>query len=118
MPPSHDRINVAAEAAQPGSILSYYRALIALRRRERALHDGAERLIDVGNGQVLSWLREQGGRRIVVACNFTAEPQAASLGEAGRSGRTLLASYPGAPATARLDHVVVPPFGAWIAAID
>jgi hypothetical protein len=63
-------------------------------------------------------VREENGRRIVVACNFTAEPRTASLGEAGRRGRTLLASFPGAPAGAALGRVTLPPFGAWIAAVD
>jgi alpha-glucosidase len=116
--PDSERINVAAEAASPSSMLSYYRALIALRRREPALRDGVERLIDTGNASVLSWMREQGGRRFVVACNFTASPHAAALGEAGRNGRTLLASYPGTSAKVKLDRVILPPFGAWIAAVD
>jgi alpha-glucosidase len=118
VPADSERINAASEAAQPDSMLSYYRALIALRRREPVLHDGTERMIDVGNSKILSWVREQGGRRIVVACNFTASPEIAALGEAGRNGRTLLASFSGAPASAPLDRVTLPPFGAWIAAVD
>ena len=43
---------------------------------------------------------------------------AVALGEAGRTGRTLLASFTGAPPTAPLDRVTLPPFGAWIAIVD
>lgn len=118
IPADRRRINVAAEAGMSSSMLAYYRRLIALRHGEKALLEGGERMLDTANPQVLSWLRSSGGQRIVVACNFTAEPRTAVLTEAGRHARTLLASFAGAPAGADLARVTLPPFGAWIGRVD
>jgi glycosidase len=118
IPASRQRINVAAEAGLPSSMLTYYRRLIALRHGDPALLEGGETMLDTANPYVLSWLRTSNGRRLVVACNFTAEPRTASLGAAGRHARTLLASYAGAPAGADLGSVNLPPFGAWIGLVE
>ena len=118
IPASHDRINVAAEAGDAQSMLAHYRRLIALRRHEPALLNGGETMLDDANPHVLSWLRSSGNRRVVVACNFTAEARAASLSAAGRHARTLLASFANAPVGTDLADVALPPFGAWIGLVD
>jgi alpha-glucosidase len=118
IPASHDRINVAAEADDAQSMLAHYRRLIALRRREPALLNGSETMLDEANPHVLSWLRSSGKRRVVVACNFTAEARSMSLAAAGRHARTLLASFANAPVGTDLANVALPPFGAWIGLVD
>ena len=65
--------NVEAQSGDPGSLLQLYRRLIALRRREPALHEGRHEPLDAG-GDVLAYARSDGTRRLVVLLNFGAEP--------------------------------------------
>jgi alpha-glucosidase len=64
--------NVEAQAAEPGSILSWYKSLLALRRREPALRRGAIRFLEAGK-DVLAYERldESSGGCIVVFLNFS-----------------------------------------------
>jgi len=72
--PDHATLNVATQRRATRSMLSLYRALIALRRREPALsigtHVKAEAIEDV-----LTYRRFHAGRWITVALNFSAEPR-------------------------------------------
>lgn len=63
--------NVAAQAADPGSILSLYRRLLTLRRARPALHHGAIRLLE-GDDEVLQYERSAGNERLLVALNLNA----------------------------------------------
>ena len=63
--------NVAAEAADPGSMLTLYRSLIALRREQPALHAGrygGARL----EGDVFAFERQHSEQSLMVALNFGA----------------------------------------------
>ena len=63
--------NVAAQRGDPASILSWYRDLLGLRRREAALRRGTLRFLDERRG-ILAYERldEASGKRIVVYLNF------------------------------------------------
>jgi glycosidase len=68
--------NVAAEAADAGSMLSLHRDLLRLRRAHKALSIGDVRLIEA-DGDVLAYERAHEGERIVVVLNLgDAEQQA------------------------------------------
>jgi len=69
------RINVATLGALPDSILTLYGELIALRRRQRALVEGAYRALHVDD-RVLAYERRVDDERTVVVLNFTDEPAA------------------------------------------
>jgi alpha-glucosidase len=76
LPLSNDRalVNVERQRTDPHSMLSLYRALITLRRREPALSVGV--LVRAqANGAVLSYRRFHAGRWITVALNFSDVPQ-------------------------------------------
>ena len=64
--------NVAAQIADPASMLHLVRELLALRRAEPALSIGAMTLIDAG-GDVLAYERRHGERRLLVALNLGSE---------------------------------------------
>jgi len=70
----HREVNVEAQRAQAHSMLSLYRALIALRRREPALSVGVHVKAEA-IGSVLTYRRFYAGRWITVALNFADEPQ-------------------------------------------
>jgi len=64
--------NVAAQAADAGSILSLYRKLLALRRAHPALSVGVMRLLSA-HGHVLAYERTMGEERIVIGLNLSNE---------------------------------------------
>ena len=76
LPLSADRasVNVEAQRADPRSVFSLYRQLIALRRREPALSIGVHVKAEAV-GEVLTYRRFHKGRWITVALNFSDAPQ-------------------------------------------
>ena len=66
--------NIAAEHADPGSMLSLYRALLALRRSSPALSLGDYAEIAAADG-VLAYERRSAGERMLVALNLTHQPR-------------------------------------------
>jgi alpha-glucosidase len=67
------KVNVAAQIAAPASILSLYRALLALRRAEPALSLGDYEPL-IASAQVLAYQRRIGARRLIVVLNLSGEP--------------------------------------------
>lgn len=65
-------VNVAAEAEDPRSMLSLYRRLIALRRKEPALSRGSYIGIEC-DPRCLGFIREADGARLLVLLNFSEE---------------------------------------------
>jgi len=70
--------NVAAESADPHSMLSFYRQLIGLRNTEPSLTLGAYRLLHVTD-HTLVFERRLDDRGVAIALNFSGEPQPVSL---------------------------------------
>ena len=79
--------NVAAQSATSGSILSLYRALLALRRAEPALQTGDYASIGA-TAQLLTFERRLGPRRLLIILNLTDQP---ALAKTAR-GRVLLST--------------------------
>jgi len=71
--PGYERRNVASQAADPGSLLHYYRRLIRLRQSEAALARGSLRVLDTGRDDVLAYERADGQRSLVVIANLSTE---------------------------------------------
>ena len=68
--------NVADAAGDPGSLLSLYRRLIAARRaRSPALGARTHRSIFGVAPEVLAWVREPDGERVLVLLNAGDEPR-------------------------------------------
>lgn len=63
------QVNVAAQSADRASILSLYRALLALRRAESALRVGDYALV-AATAQILAYERRLGRRRLLVVLNL------------------------------------------------
>jgi alpha-glucosidase len=62
------------QAADPKSVLSFYRELLVLRRRQPALRAGRYRTLATTDG-VLAYERSRGGERLPVVLNLTAQEQ-------------------------------------------
>lgn len=71
--PSVGQINVDRQQRQPGSLLSLYRRLIALRQAQPALHAGDFTLIDAGDDRVLAFVRARGDDRVLVVVNVSGD---------------------------------------------
>jgi alpha-glucosidase len=74
--------HVAAQAVDPGSTLSLYRALLSLRRGEPSLHRGGYRPLDGPAGCFVYRREAPGERAATVLLNFTGEDREVSV-EAG-----------------------------------
>ncbi len=123
VPPTYTAVNVSAEEKEHDSLLAWYRALIELKKTNAAFAQGDNVMLDEANTKVLSWMRKApDGSQVVVACNFTAEPQTVNLaaGGAGLKGgnvKTLLKS-PGGADPGSLDAVELQPFGVYIGEVQ
>ena len=71
--------NVAAQADDPRSMLSLYRALIRLRRASDALSTGDVRLL-CATGAALAYERRLGDERLIVALNMTSRATSLRVG--------------------------------------
>ena len=91
--PAAERCNVEILRDDPGSILTLYRRLIALRRERPALSVGAYRRLAL-DGDVLAFERRQGDDRVVVLLNFGHAACEARLPD-GEAWRILLSSHGG-----------------------
>jgi alpha-glucosidase len=117
VPPSAATINVAAEESDPDSLLAWYRSLIRLKKSVPALESGANVMLDTENTKVLSWKREIAGRApVIVAVNFTADPQTVDLAGPGQHDgpMTTLLKSPGATDPAALKSISLGPYGVYI----
>jgi alpha-glucosidase len=85
-------VNVQAQRADPGSMLSLYRRLIELRRAEPALHAGGWEPTDAPP-EVLAYRRAAGGRRFLVALNLGGETRSLEMGR-GTSGTVAVSTNP------------------------
>jgi alpha-glucosidase len=89
--PDLDRVNVAAQLADPASMLNLTRRLLTLRRSSPALAAGAYRAVDWPDvpGDCYLYLREAGNRRMLVALNLSDEAHQVRLPDGLRAGLVL-----------------------------
>jgi len=96
--PDYESRNAAAQAADPCSLLSWYKSLIALRRERAELRQGDLRFLDLGRG-ILAYERDahddgsasavlRPGRALVIL-NFSSRRRLVRL---GRGARVILGS--------------------------
>ena len=118
VPASYASINVQSERTDPQSLLNWHRQLIALRRTNPALATGRMQMLDVQNGQVLSYARvAKDGTIVLVAVNMSATPQTVALETNNQAPpRTLMASPATMPRPSSVTAVTLPPFASWVAA--
>jgi alpha-glucosidase len=123
VPDTYKTVNVAEEVHDDDSLLNWYKQLIHLRRDNPALHSGTLTMLNTTDTKVLSWIRQMPGQpAVVVACNFTAEPQKVSFdlsqqGVTSKQAKTLMKT-PGSSDPASLDAVSLPPFGVYIGQVQ
>ncbi len=121
VPETYTTVNVKAEEKDPDSLLAWYKELIEMKKSNPVLAHGNEVMLDRENTRVLSWLRKTSdGKQVVVATNFTADPQTVNLstGEVkGTHAKTLLKT-PGAKDPSSLSAIELGPFGVYIGEVQ
>jgi alpha-glucosidase len=90
--------NVAAQRGHPGSILSLYRQLLALRRSEPALAYGTYHPVDThqAHDDVLAYRRRHGDREFLVVLNLSAQAKQIETRDETdplRKGRIVLSTH-------------------------
>jgi alpha-glucosidase len=84
--------NVANLDADSGSILSLYKALIALRRNVPQLVSGAYESV-AAQGKILLYRRSGDGGAVIVALNLGAEPVSVTTSSIGNGCEILLSTF-------------------------
>ncbi len=100
VPTSYQTHNVATEQKDPGSILNFYRDLIALRKTNPALLEGDWLALNPDDPNVLSYLRRYKDEAVIVVLNMSPNEQKVSFDLskqrfAGAQLKTLLTSQTG-----------------------
>ena len=115
--PDYTLYSVETESKDPGSVLSLYRNLLALRRKHAALHSGdvyGVKPMDEGNQNVLAYRRTDGAERMQVLLNLTGEPQTIAC----PPGRVLLSTHSGHDSTAFSGSVTLRPHEGLLITLD
>jgi maltose alpha-D-glucosyltransferase/alpha-amylase len=94
--------NVEAQIRDPGSLLSWTKRMLAVRKTSQAFGRGARRFLKPGNRKVLAYLRETGEDTILCVANLSRSAQPVELN---------LASYKGRVPVEMLGRTTFPPIG-------
>lgn len=74
-----DRVNVADQRDDPGSLLNWLRSLIALRKQHPVFGLGDFELTETGDRAVLGYVRSGSQQTVLVLANFADEPRTIQL---------------------------------------
>jgi alpha-glucosidase len=85
--PDTARRNVAAQAADPGSVLACYRRLIAARHELASLQDGSMTVVRTGRPDTLAFRRRGSGSEVLVITAFAGDEVRMSLPRPSGGGR-------------------------------
>ena len=72
---SSDGISYDEQKNDPNSLFHFYRSLLSLRRKHRALNSGTYSVTANGNPKILSFARTAAGEKILVFVNLSETPQ-------------------------------------------
>jgi alpha-amylase len=75
-------ITVAAQEADPDSLLGYYKTMIALRKEHPALYQGATEVLETDENALLAFRRSTEEQNILVLANFGNGAQTFEVGQA------------------------------------
>ncbi len=92
--PNYEIINAKQEIADPDSVYSYFRKLIALRARTPALIYGDYKDLDLTNSTIYAFTRTLGSERYLIVMNFTHNQATFDIPADLHPTTTVLASTP------------------------
>jgi maltose alpha-D-glucosyltransferase / alpha-amylase len=80
-------VNVEAQERHPGSLLSWTKRMLAVRKTSRAFGRGSRRFLRPGNRKILAYLREYGEDSILCVANLSRSAQPVELNLSEFKGR-------------------------------
>jgi oligo-1,6-glucosidase len=94
--PNYREVNVAAELADPDSVLHHYRRLIELRHTEPVVALGDFTMLLPDDEQVYAFTRRLGDVELLVLGNFSGDPAVVDLpyADVWAAAELLLGNYP------------------------
>ena len=114
--PNYTSINAAAEEKDPGSVLNYYKKMIALRKSHLGLVYGSFQLLAEDDPQVFAYRRPlaETGEDYLIACNFSDKDAAFTVPADFDGSRRLIGNYPDSPENAPAGAVTLRPYEAFV----
>ncbi|MEP7125228.1 MAG: alpha-glucosidase [Byssovorax sp.] len=108
--PGHAEVNVAAQEADPDSLLGHYRRLFALRRARPALHAGRLEWLDSPglSRSVVAYRRVHEADRVEVYLNFSSRARPLDLRGARERGRALFSTRRAALISPEAEYLLAP----------
>jgi oligo-1,6-glucosidase len=91
--PNYTVINAEAQEKDPNSVLNYFRKLVQLRKLEPALIYGKYTLLDKENPAVFAYIREEGGKKLLVLLNFSDKNASYNIGISTIKSNIILDNY-------------------------
>ncbi|MEP7082306.1 MAG: alpha-amylase family glycosyl hydrolase [Chloroflexota bacterium] len=101
--------NVQAQRNEPTSTLSLYRRLVAARRESPALGRGEQRSLFEVAPDVLAWLRERDGERVLVVLNLADDARECDLRQVAATAGDVLVATSERHGAVRLDELTLAP---------
>jgi len=119
VPPTYKTHNVASEAANPDSILAFYKKLLALRHTNSALLDGKYVPLNENDPNVLSYLRQYKDQTVLVALNMSGKAQEVpfDLAKYGITQGKVTPLLTSGTISGQTSQLVLPPYAVYIGEI-
>ena len=119
VPPTFKTHNVASEAANPDSILAFYKKLLALRHTNSALLDGKYVPLNENDPNVLSYLRQYKDQTVLVALNMSGKAQEVpfDLAKYGITQGKVTPLLTSGTISGQTSQLVLPPYAVYIGEI-
>ena len=114
--PRFARYNVTVEREDPGSILNFYRRLLALRHTDPALREGKYVPLNQDDAHVLAYFRSYQGRNVLVLLNMSDAARTVRVSGPTGTAVPLLTTSPNCKMIAS-GEFALEPFGAYIAEV-
>ena len=76
---NNDTATLETQVKDSDSMYAFYKNIIALRKNHTALFEGTYKAVDLGNDDVMAYIRESGDEKLLVIHNFKAEAQTLDL---------------------------------------
>ncbi len=118
IPITYKKYNVAAELKDPNSILNWYKGLLALRHKDKALLDGDYIALNQDDPNVLSYLRRYQDDAVLVVINMSANPQKVSFDLSqqgvGSGAKTLMTTQSSLKGASSVTQLSLEPFAVYI----
>ncbi len=109
--------NVQVQIQDPDSVLNYYKKIIQLRRSSPALLKGGYIPLNENDTNVLAYMREYEGQRILVVLNMSGQVRTSAF-SIGSEADTLVTSTDAAHGTVNLSELKLEPYQSFVGEVN